>query len=130
MEFMGYKIKFGIEATTKTGVLKKIKEVEELNGGDVEYIEAILEVVPELLLVGLQKNHNDEFGYDYDSNEGKETAISKVYGLIDDYVDQDDSSLRELFIDLTKEVMRNGFFKKEMAQIEKNEKKKPVKVVK
>lgn len=130
MEFMGYKIKFGIEATTKTGVLKKIKEVEELNGGDVEYIEAILEVVPELLLVGLQKNHNDEFEYDYDSNEGKETAMSKVYGLIDDYVDQDDSSLRELFIDLTKEVMRNGFFKKEMAQIEKNEKKKTIKTVK
>lgn len=129
MEFMNHKIKFGIEATTKSGVLKKIKEVEEIKGSDVEYIDAILNVVPELLLVGLQKHHGNEFEYDYNSNEGKDAAMSKVYDLIDDYVDQDDSSLRVLFIDLTKEVMRNGFFKKEMAEIEKAEKKN-LKVVK
>ena len=27
MKFMNYEIKFGIEATTKSGILKKVKEV-------------------------------------------------------------------------------------------------------
>ena len=28
MKFMNYEIKFGIEATTKSGILKKIKEIQ------------------------------------------------------------------------------------------------------
>lgn len=64
MKFMNYEIKFGIEATTKSGILKKIKEiqqssddeVQQSNGDFVDDIEMMLNMVPEFLLVGLQKD--------------------------------------------------------------------------
>ncbi len=117
MKFMNYEIKFGIEATTKSGILKKIKEVQQSSDDSIDNIEMMLTMVPEFLLVGLQKRHKDEFGYDYNTNEGKEDATAKVCELIDEYTDQEDSSIRELFENLLKEVMQNGFFKKEVLQM-------------
>lgn len=133
MKFMNYEIKFGIEATTKSGILKKIKEiqqssdneaqqssdneVQQSNGDFIDDIEMMLNMVPEFLLVGLQKRHKDEFGYDYNTNKGKEEATAKVCELIDKYTDQEDSSIKELFEELLKEVMQNGFFKKEVLQM-------------
>lgn len=117
MKFMNYEIKFGIEATTKSGILKKIKEVQQSGDDFVDEIEMTLNMLPEFLLVGLQKRHKDEFGYDYNTNEGKEEAKTKVCELIDEYTDQEDSSIRELFEELLKEVMQNGFFKKEVLQM-------------
>ena len=125
MKFMNYEIKFGIEATTKSGILKKIKEIQQSSDDEapqssddfVDEIEMILNMLPEFLLVGLQKRHKDEFGYDYNTNKGKEEATAKVCELIDEYTDQEDSSIRELFEELIKEVMQNGFFKKEVLQM-------------
>lgn len=117
MKFMNYEIKFGIEATTKSGILKKIKEVQQSSDDSIDNIEMMLTMVPEFLLVGLQKRHKDEFGYDYNTNEGKEEATAKVCELIDEYTDQEDSSIRELFENLLKEVMQNGFFKKEVLRM-------------
>lgn len=121
MKFMNYEIKFGIEATTKSGILKKIKEVQQSSDDSIDNIEMMLTMVPEFLLVGLQKRHKDEFGYDYNTNEGKEEATAKVCELIDEYTDQEDSSIRELFENLLKEVMQNGFFKKEVLQMKAEE---------
>lgn len=125
MKFMNYEIKFGIEATTKSGILKKIKEIQQSSDDEaqqssddfVDEIEMILNMLPEFLLVGLQKRHKDEFGYDYNTNKGKEEATAKVCELIDEYTDREDSSIRELFEELIKEVMQNGFFKKEVLQM-------------
>lgn len=125
MKFMNYEIKFGIEATTKSGILKKIKEIQQSSDDEaqqpsddfVDEIEMILNMLPEFLLVGLQKRHKDEFGYDYNTNKGKEEATAKVCELIDEYTDQEDSSIRELFEELIKEVMQNGFFKKEVLRM-------------
>lgn len=125
MKFMNYEIKFGIEATTKSGILKKIKEIQQSSDDEaqqssddfVDEIEMILNMLPEFLLVGLQKRHKDEFGYDYNTNKGKEEATAKVCELIDEYTDQEDSSIRELFEELIKEVIQNGFFKKEVLQM-------------
>lgn len=117
MKFMNYEIKFGIEATTKSGILKKVKEVQQSGDDFVDEIEMTLNMLPEFLLVGLQKRHKDEFGYDYNTNEGKEEAKTKVCELIDEYTDQEDSSIRELFEELLKEVMQNGFFKKEVLRM-------------
>lgn len=117
MKFMNYEIKFGIEATTKSGILKKIKEVQQSGDDFVDEIEMTLNMLPEFLLVGLQKRHKDEFGYDYNTNEGKEEAKTKVCELIDEYTDQEDSSIKELFEELLKEVMQNGFFKKEVLRM-------------
>lgn len=121
MKFMNYEIKFGIEATTKSGILKKIKEVQRSGDDFVDEIEMTLNMLPEFLLVGLQKRHKDEFGYDYNTNEGKEEAKTKVCELIDEYTDQEDSSIRELFEELLKEVMQNGFFKKEVLRMKAEE---------
>lgn len=117
MKFMNYEIKFGIEATTKSGILKKVKEVQQSGDDFVDEIEMTLNMLPEFLLVGLQKRHKDEFGYDYNTNKGKEEAKTKVCELIDEYTDQEDSSIRELFEELLKEVMQNGFFKKEVLRM-------------
>ena len=125
MKFMNYEIKFGIEATTKSGILKKIKEiqqssdneVQQSNGDFVDDIEMMLNMVPEFLLVKKKKRHKDEFGYDYNTNKGKEEVTAKVCELIDKYTDQEDSSIKELFEELLKEVMQNGFFKKEVLQM-------------
>ena len=117
MKFMNYEIKFGIEATTKSGILKKIKEIQQSSDDYVDDIEMMLNMVPEFLLVGLQKRHKKEFGYDYNTNKGKEEAIVKVCELIDEYTDQEDSSIKELFEELLKEVMQNGFFKKEVLRM-------------
>lgn len=117
MKFMNYEIKFGIEATTKSGILKKVKEVQQSGDDFVDEIEMTLNMLPEFLLVGLQKRHKDEFGYDYNTNEGKEEAKTKVCELIDEYTDQEDSSIRELLEELLKEVMQNGFFKKEVLRM-------------
>lgn len=121
MKFMNYEIKFGIEATTKSGILKKIKEVQRSGDDFVDEIEMTLNMLPEFLLVGLQKRHKDEFGYDYNTNEGKEEAKTKVCELIDEYTDQEDSSIRELLEELIKEVMQNGFFKKEVLRMKAEE---------
>ena len=128
MKFMNYEIKFGIEATTKSGILKKIKEVQQSGDDSVDNIEMMLTMVPEFLLVGLQKRHKDEFGYDYNTNEGKEEATAKVCELIDEYTDQEDSSIREMFEELLKEVMQNGFFKKEVLQMKTEKEAKEQKV--
>ena len=118
MKFMNYEI-------TKSGILKKIKEIQQSSDDEaqqssddfVDEVEMILNMLPEFLLVGLQKRHKDEFGYDYNTNKGKEEATAKVCELIDEYTDQEDSSIRELFEELIKEVMQNGFFKKEVLQM-------------
>ena len=117
MKFLHYSIKFGIEATTKSGILKKVKEVQDKLGDDaLDNIELLLDITPELLLVGLQRKHSKEFGYDYNTGEGKEDALRKVYDVFDEYMDQDDSSILDLFNSLGEELVANGFFKKQVAQ--------------
>lgn len=63
MKFMNYEIKFGIEATTKSGILKKIKEIQQSsddeaqrsNGDLIEDIEMVLNMVPEFFACGTAK---------------------------------------------------------------------------
>ena len=121
MKFMDYEIKFGLEATTKSGILKKVGEIPKYDDG-IESIEMMLNMVQELLLIGLQKRYTEEFGYDYDTGEGKAEAISKVCNLIDEYTDQEDSSIKDLFDNLVDEVIKNGFFKKQTREIEAEKK--------
>ena len=41
------------------------------------------------MLVGLQKFHADEFGFDFDDKEAKEKQLVKVYVLLDNYLDSE-----------------------------------------
>ena len=108
-----YKIKYGYETTARCGVVEKVDELQKVLAKSedlkVEDLNKILHILPELLLAGLQKFHKDEFGYDYETEDGKLAALNKAYGLVDDYFDADDSDITVLFNLLTNEMVNNGF---------------------
>lgn len=128
-----YQIKFGYEATLKSGILSKMARLEDEAGGDkisvadeINGVENILLFIPEMLLVGLQRFHKEEFGYVYETEEGKDEQLSKIYGLIDDYFDEDEDSEGAvgLYRALQDEMLENGFlakmFRKEKGKAEQN----------
>lgn len=102
-----YKIKFGYEATVKNGIIKKLVQIE--NAKETDTVDEILLFLPELLLVGLQKFHSDEFGFDPCNKEEKEKQLEKVYSMIDDYLDLEDADFGELYEKLTAELVDESF---------------------
>lgn len=106
-----YTIKYGIEATAKSGLFSKLVQLEEMEM-TLENLEIISLVIAETMLVGLQNKHSDEFGYDYNTEEGKEKQLSKVCDLLDEYTDEnEDSDLLTLYGLFREELMKNGFLK-------------------
>lgn len=106
-----FNIKYGYEATVKNGIIKKLVSLGEENG-NMESIEKILLLLPELLLAGLQKYHADEYGFDYKNSDQKEKQMAKVYALLDEYFDGEDGDVEKLFGDLQNELLENGFLSK------------------
>ena len=108
-----YKIKYGYEATARCGVIEKVNKLEEVLNStenmEIADLNKLLQILPELLLAGLQKFHKDEFGYNYETEEGKSDALNKAYELVDDYFDADDADIIDLFNLLTEEMVQNGF---------------------
>lgn len=107
-----YQIQFGYIATAKSGIIKELVKIEEMIGDGnsvIENLDKILMFIPELMLVGLQKFHREEFGYNYDTKEGKDEAFEKVSQLVDDYFDGDDADFKGLFNSLEEELLHNGF---------------------
>jgi hypothetical protein len=108
-------VKFGYEATLKSRLLSKMAKMgvkTHDKGGDMEVIEDMLLFIPEVLLVGLQKEHKKEFGYNLDTKEGYEENKEKVFGLVAEYLDSGDVDAIDLFNELQEEMTRNGFLKK------------------
>ena len=122
-----YKIKFGYKPTLKEHVISKIVKFSRLsdeNGDvDMEDLEELLLYLPEILLVGLQVYHKD-FRYDYDTKDGKEDQLDKVFDLIDKYTENSDSSVMDLFNGLQEALLEDSFlanmFRKEKAKAGKN----------
>lgn len=110
-----FDIKFGFEATLKSRIISRIVKLEDMeskdNVGEVENLEELLLTLPELLLVGLQKNH-EEYRYDYDTEGGKGEQLEKTFSLIEDYLDYENGDAIELFKDMENEMLKNGFLKK------------------
>ena len=106
-----FNIKYGYEATVKNGIIKKLVSLGE-EKGNMESIEKILLLLPELLLAGLQKYHADEYGFDYKNSDQKEKQMAKVYALLDEYFDGEDGDVEKLFGDLQNELLENGFLSK------------------
>ena len=67
-----YKIVFGYGLLTRTDVLDKVQGITD---GKERSLQKMISLLPELLLAGLQKKHNDEFGYESDSE--KEAVLDK-----------------------------------------------------
>ena len=122
-----YKIKFGYKPTLKEHVISKIVKfsgMSDENGDvDMEKLEELLLYLPEILLVGLQVHHKD-FRYDYDTKDGKEDQLDKVFDLIDKYTENSDSSVMDLFNGLQEALLEDSFlanmFRKEKAKAGKN----------
>lgn len=111
-----YTIKFGYEPTLKSRLLSRVAKMTVNMKQDaeenLEQIENMLLFVPEMVLVGLQKFHSDEFGYNMDTNDGYEEAKNKVFSLVGDYVDTGDVDITDFFTELQEELTANGFLKK------------------
>ena len=115
-----YKIRFGYGVLYKTDLIDRVIKATsgqtDEDGTPADVIKNLLGLTAELLLEGLQKHHKDKFGYDTD--EEREQRILEVCDLIDDYEDEHDGDDLEdggkidgstLFVDLQKELERNGF---------------------
>lgn len=129
-----YTIKFGYEPTLKSRLLSRVAKMtvnmKKGSENNLEQIEDMLLFLPDVVLIGLQKFHSDEFGYNLDTNEGYEEAKEKAFSLVGDYVDTGDVDITDFFTELQEELTANGFLKKlfekevEKAQATSDSKKK------
>lgn len=123
-----YTVKFGYAPVVKNRIIPKLVGTEQ-QGDELEVIDNMLEFLPEFLLVGLQKFHADEFGFDFDDKEAKEKQLVKVYDLLDDYLDpenEEGGDLQSLYNDLSVELEKNSFLSKMLAEETQTAKKKPI----
>lgn len=107
MKFLDYEIKFGYIPTYKSGLMKRVIGLADV--ADEDMISEIIDLVPNMILVGLQKNYKDNFGFNYITKEGQEEQLEKVGELLDEYFDGDEPDFMELFTDLQNEMLENGF---------------------
>lgn len=126
-----FKITFGYEATLKSRLLSRMAKMSvEMgeNGGDLEKVEDMLLFIPEVVLVGLQKEHK-EYRYNLDTKENYEEKKNMAFSLVAEYLDSGENDAIELFNELQEEMTKNGFLKKmfenevEKAQANSNKKK-------
>ena len=124
-------ITFGYEATLKSRLLSRMAKMSVdmgENGGDLEKVEDMLLFIPEVVLVGLQKEH-EEYKYNLDTKENYEEKKNMAFSLVAEYLDNGENDAIELFNELQEEMTKNGFLKKmfenevEKAQSNSNKKK-------
>ena len=116
-----YKIKFGYKPTLKERIISKVVRFSNItNENDLEKIEDLLLFLPELILVGLQVNHED-FRYNIDTGEGKEEQLEKSFNLIEDYLEEDNADILDLFVRLQEALTEDSFlsalFQKEQSSV-------------
>ena len=124
-----YTIKFGYKAVVESKIIQKLVTLETGSTTELEAIDKILGFLPEFLLVGLQKFHGDEFGFDFDDKEAKEKQLAKMYDLLDDYLDpenEEGGDIMSLYNDLSAELEKNSFLSKLLEQeVQAQSKKSP-----
>jgi len=123
-----YSIKFGLKPTLKTHLVSKVVKVEDSADENIEGVEKLIELIPEMLLVGLQVHHKDEFGFDYDNNEEYNAKLDLAYDILEKYLESEGADLIELYHAMENELLENSFlsslFQREKAeQTQKTEKK-------
>lgn len=110
-----YNIQYAYKATLRAKLISKVAKAQaklnKITDDDLEGLEDFLLIIPEMILVGLQKYHSDEFGYDTDTNNGWNEQLDRIFNLMDDYFDED-GDVRKLFEGLQDEMVTNGFLAK------------------
>lgn len=122
-----YTLKFGLKPTLKTHLITKVAKAEsQETENDLELVEKVLEIIPEMLLVGLQVNHFDEFGFDYDNEDEKNAKLDLAYNLLEKYLGEG-NDFAELYQEMEEDLLKNSFlsglFNKEMSEQTKKTKK-------
>ena len=107
-------LKFGYEVVARTGILQKLSDLSNKDDGRSD-IDKIMNILPELILVGVQKTNKNRFGYDYRTGAGKDQKLDIVYDLLDEYFEQDDADFMALFDKIQEELVENGFLSKMIA---------------
>lgn len=117
-----YKLRFGMRALAKTGVLTKVfamnktdkegkKETdEEMNMEMIKDMENICFLLGELFLAGAQKDC-PELKYDIEDKDDYEKKLDMVFDILDDY-EEEGNDLMELFVKLQTELTEKGFLGK------------------
>jgi hypothetical protein len=122
-----YKVRYGYRTVCENDILDRVMNIGNSKDGTAKgLINNLVETTAELLLVGLQKYHSKEFGYD--SDDERQKRVDEIIDMFDDYEDesteehpQDASTLLK---DLQNELEKNGFLSaiakmgQEMAQME------------
>lgn len=124
-----YTVKFGYAPVYQNRIIPRVVGMGQ-QGDELEAVNKMLGFLPEFLLVGLQKFHADEFGFEFDDKEAKEKQLVKMYDLLDDYLDpenEEGKDIMSLYDDLTAELEKNSFLSKLLAKEEQTAKKKPIK---
>lgn len=115
-----YTIQFATRPSLKAHILQDIMKTQEME--DISSMEAVLlETLPKVLLVGLQMHHNDEFGYDYKTNEGYDEQFEKVSDILYGAIDTNEINCMDLFADMQEEMMTNGFLAQMMESMQRAE---------
>lgn len=132
-----YKIKFGYRALAKSGVLKEVvkmqgaidKKDDDNKDAFVDLVADVFDILAKLVLAGLQK-FNESFACDYDDENSVSAGIEKVYDLLDEYMDEEESlGVMDLFSELTNELLNNGFLSKKSKELEENLEKQDATIV-
>lgn len=109
-----YKLVFGYGSLLKTDILDRIQNSNK------EGLKGAISLLPELLLVGLQKRHKDEFGWETESE--KEVALDKIYDLLDEYESESTEDNPQdgftLLQQMNDELGKNGFLSRIMKMAE------------
>lgn len=111
-----YTLEYGYGVTVRTNLVEKVIALtdmftDETKVNDPKSISYMISSLGELVLVGLQKKHRDEFGFNYETDEGKAEKLDLVYDMLDDYFD-DGGEFVELFETVQNELLNNGFLAK------------------
>ncbi len=103
-----YKVKYGYNSFCDTDLLDNVSEImqnmtSEEDATPEKFMGAIKDTftaVRSLLFVGLQKFHSDKF-----------TDLSVVGDFMDDYIEENDITVQELFNTIIVELVEQGFLK-------------------
>ena len=122
-----YKVKYGYGVLCNSDLIDKVTSIGQENNG----FKGAMKTVAELILAGLQKCHKDEFGYETESEE--ETALAKVYDLMDEYEEESTEENPQngytLFDACQKELMKNGFLSEMTKRAAENAKEQDATVI-
>lgn len=113
-----YTIQFATRPSLKAHILQDAMKAQDME--DISSLEdVLLETLPKMLLVGLQMHHNDEFGYDYNTNNDYDEQFEKVSGILYGAIDTNEINCMDLFADMQEEMMTNGFLAQMMESLER-----------